>query len=118
MAVEVQSNRLGVTVTWDESVDGELVQIVCFNPATGDVSQSAIRRNVGRGVLTYPQNFTGVTEITVFDNHDNSDRGVIEVAEGEATTVELEPSHPIEMPAQGVWPEEVEEGEATVEVAV
>ena len=106
MAVEVaqSDNRQIVQITWDKSVlDGEVVQLFCANPENGDISQSGLSANDGKGSVSYPEGYVGTTEITVFDNHGNSDFGVIEVGEGDVTQPEppTEPTVPVD-PGYGV----------------
>lgn len=98
MAVEVNeaavASRQVVPITWDQSVlDGEFVQLYCANPENGDISNSGLSANDGKGSVSYPLGYVGTTEITVFDNHGNSDFGVIVVGEGDEIT---QPEPPVE----------------------
>ena len=116
MAVEVNealvASRQVVPITWDQSVlDGEVVQLYCANPANGDISNSGLSANDGKGQVSYPLGYVGTTEITVFDNHGNSDFGVIEVGEGDVITQPeppVEPTVPVD-PGYGI----PEDGRAT-----
>jgi hypothetical protein len=121
MAVEVtgSSDRQIVTVGWDKSLlDGELVQLYCVNPDNGDISNSGLSANDGSGQISYPQGYSGTTEVTVYDNHGNADFGIVTVGEdGEIVPPDppvypthpivlppdspLEPTHPIELPPEG-----------------
>ena len=101
MAVEVaqSDSRQIVQITWDKSIlDGEIVQLFCANPENGDISQSGLSANDGKGSVSYPEGYSGTTEITVFDNHGNSDFGVITVGDGEVTQPEppVEPTVPVD----------------------
>jgi hypothetical protein len=106
MAVEAEKSgdRLIVKVTWDKGiVTGEVVQLFCVNPDNGDVSNSGLSRNDGEGAVTYPLDYTGTTEVTVYDNDGNADVGIITVGEdGEVAPPEVNvpvfPTHPIVLP--------------------
>jgi hypothetical protein len=135
MAVEVSNSsaRQVVTVTWDkEIVDGELVQLYCVNPENGDVSNSGLSVNTGEGSVSYPEGYSGTTEVTVYDNDGNADFGIITVGEdGETVPPEvnvpvfpthpivlppdspLEPTHPIVLPPEGETPPTEGGGEPT-----
>lgn len=106
MAVEVakSDSRQVVQITWDQTIlDGEIVQLFCANPDNGDISQSGLSANDGKGSVSYPQGYSGTTEVTVFDNHGNSDFGVITVGDGEVTQPEppVEPTVPVD-PGYGI----------------
>jgi len=124
MAVEVtdSSDRQIVTVGWDKSLlDGELVQLYCVNPDNGDISNSGLSANDGSGQISYPQGYSGTTEVTVYDNHGNADFGIVTVGDnGEIVPPDppvypthpivlppdspLEPTHPIVLPPDNVEP--------------
>lgn len=110
MAVEAQESttRQIVPVTWDrEIVTGEVVQLFCVNPENGDVSNSGLSKNDGQGYVTYPEGYSGTTEVTVYDNDGNADFGVITVGDtGEIVPPDTEEppeaEHPIELPPEGI----------------
>lgn len=128
MAVEVSNSsaRQVVTVSWDKSiVTGEVVQLYCVNPDNGDVSNSGLSANDGEGYVTYPEGYSGTTEVTVYDNDGNADFGVITVGEGGEVEppevnvptfptfpivlppdTDLKPEHPIVLPPEGETPPE------------
>lgn len=98
MAVEINeaaiASRQVVPITWDQGIlDGEVVQLFCANPENGDISNSGLSANDGKGSVSYPLGYVGTTEITVFDNHGNSDFGVIQIGEGDEIT---QPEPPVE----------------------
>jgi len=112
MAVEVtkSGDRQIVKISWDKSiVTGEVVQLFCVNPDNGDISNSGLSRNDGEGAVSYPLDYSGTTEVTVYDNDGNADFGVIVVGEdGEVEQPEPppEPTHPIVLPPDsGLTPE-------------
>jgi hypothetical protein len=105
MAVEAtkSGDRQIVGISWDTGiVTGEVVQLYCVNPANGDVSVSGISRNDGEGYVTYPLNYVGSTEVTVYDNDGNADFGLVTVGEdGEVDTdPDAHPEHPIVLPPE------------------
>ena len=86
MAVEVVtseiSDRQVVPITWDtEIVSGQLSKLYCVNPENGDISQSGITKNNGKGTVSFPPGYVGTSEITVSDELGNTDFGVIVVGE-------------------------------------
>lgn len=109
MAIEVQdgATREVVTVSWDmEAINGEFVQVFCVNPDNGDKSNTGIHRNQGSATITYPEGYTGTTEITVLDNHGNTDDAVIAVSPDGAVVIDPDahPEHPIELPDEPIEP--------------
>jgi hypothetical protein len=90
MAVEAGSsdNRQVVEVTWDRDVvTGDAVQLHCMNPDNGDVSNSGISQNDGRGYVSFPPGYSGKCVITVIDGSQNEDTGTISVDGESAETV-------------------------------
>jgi hypothetical protein len=79
MAVEAVLDRKAVEITWDkDAVKGNKVTIRCFNPEGGDVSTKT-SVNDGRAVVTFPADYSGVTEVTVTGAGHSSDTGSITV---------------------------------------
>ena len=107
MGVEVQSSsvRQVVVVSWDtEEVNGELIQLVCSNPDSGAVSLSGVSKNTGSGAISYPEGYSGRTDLVVADNDGNSAAGTVEIdGQGGASTVPDTPE--IEPPDLGIWPD-------------
>jgi hypothetical protein len=76
MAVEIDSTRKAVNITWDaDAIDAEFVDIRATNVATGDVSTRDALPNDGAAVLTYPAEFTGTShvEVTAADTTESGD---------------------------------------------
>jgi hypothetical protein len=78
MAVEVDSTRKAVSIKWDaDAIDAELVDIKAENVATGDVSTRNALPNDGQAVLTYPDDFTGTSHVTIVGWRDDGESGDI-----------------------------------------
>jgi hypothetical protein len=76
--VELSFDRKAVEITWDQSlVQGETVNIKTEN--ADDVSGRADVKNDGRATLTYPNEFTGTTHVTVSGADGGLDEGDISV---------------------------------------
>lgn len=108
---ESVTTRQIVPITWDkEVVTGELVQLLCVNPENGDSSQSGITKNTGSGKVSYPQGYSGTTEITVVDNDGNADFGVVTVGEGGAVEPPVEPPTEPTEPVDPGWGIDIDTG--------
>jgi hypothetical protein len=66
MAVEIDSERKAVNIKWDvDKVQSDRVDIYTKNPATGDKSSKLDQLNDGYNVVTYPNDFSGVSNVLV-----------------------------------------------------
>jgi hypothetical protein len=80
MAVETDVERKAVSITWDkDALQGEKVDIRCENPDTGDVSTIDNVKNDGQHVVTFPNDYTGTSNVTVTDASGNVEEGTIQV---------------------------------------
>lgn len=107
MAVEASKSgtRQVVEVTWDtDIISGDAVRLHCVNPDNGDVSVSGVSQNTGKGHVSYPQGYTGRSEITVQDGAGNTDTGTIAVDGENAETVPPDETTPTP-PDLGIWPD-------------
>lgn len=79
MAVSLNTQRKGVSITWDAGDYDGLVTIVATGEE-GDVHNKAPVPNSGEGGLFYPSDFSGSSEIEVKDADGNVlDSGAISV---------------------------------------
>src|SRR5262245_7770829 len=83
MAVQIDSERKAVNITWDaDQVGADQVDVWAINPETGDVSTRTDLVNDGACVLTYPYEFTGTSRGFVVpagtEIPDTAESGVIE----------------------------------------
>jgi hypothetical protein len=80
MAVETDLERKAVSITWDaDALQGQHVDIRCENTATGDVSTIDGADNDGQHVVTFPNDYSGESQVTVTDESGNVEEGTITV---------------------------------------
>lgn len=76
--VEKDVERQAVNLKWDAEAVGANAYARCENPDTGDVSTTDNLGDDGYGVVTFPADYSGTTDVTVTGD-DGSDTGTIEV---------------------------------------
>ena len=80
MAVKLNSQRKGISITWDPGDYEGLVTVVAIGP-NGDVHNKAPVDNSGEAGIFFPADYSGKAEIEVRDRFDNVlDSGSIKVA--------------------------------------
>jgi hypothetical protein len=80
MALEVDAVKKAVNLSWDvDQVGGELCRIIARNKATGGVSNTNWAKDDGFGVLTYPFDYEGVTEVLVEGNGGGTETGTVKI---------------------------------------
>ena len=79
MAVKLNTQRKGVSITWDPGKYEGLVTVVATGP-NGDVHNKAPVDNTGEAGIFFPSDYEGKADIQVLDAFDNLlDEGQIKV---------------------------------------
>ena len=79
MAVKLNTQRKGVSITWEPGDYVGLVTVVATGP-NGDVHNKAPVDNTGEAGIFFPGDYSGKADIEVLDSFDNVlDSGTIKV---------------------------------------
>ena len=79
MAVKLNTERKGISITWDPGEYEGLVTVIATGP-NGDVHNKAPVDNTGEAGIFFPADYAGKADIEVRDNFDNViDSGSIKV---------------------------------------
>jgi hypothetical protein len=80
MSLEVAGVKKAVNLSWDvEQVGGDLCRIIARNQATGGISNTNWSKDDGYGVLTYPLDYEGVTDVLIEGNGGGTESGTVKI---------------------------------------
>lgn len=80
MAVSLNSERRGISLTWDKTDPDQDVTVYATGEG-GDVHNKLPQKNTGEAGVFYPANFSGKSSIEIRDTNGNViDEGEIEIS--------------------------------------
>lgn len=80
MTVQIDETRTAVAITWDNSLtEGDTVEVRCTNPNDLEDVSTTEGKNDGLHVITYPQGYSGETQVVVTGSEGGEDSGTINV---------------------------------------